>query len=150
MKQPCSINVRSAFATFAVLSVFATFAAHAAKTSAEVAREKHYPARYCSGAETREEIAALIEELWHKESSADTKIWPEGKIPMKAGDAPIKNCEDELWQRNLVVTDVNDPYFRFFPAPGDGAKPVVVILPGGGYVRLGLNKEGSEIAEWLN
>ena len=150
MKQPCSINVRSAFATFAVLSVFATFAAHAAKTPEEVAREKHYPARYCSGAETCEEIAALIEELWHKESPADTKIWPEGKIPMKAGDAPIKNCEDELWQRNLVVTDVNDPYFRFFPAPGDGAKPVVVILPGGGYVRLGLNKEGSEIAEWLN
>ena len=130
-----ALHVRSAFAAFAVLLIFATPAAHAAKTPEEVSRAKHYPARYCSGAETREEIAALIEELWSKESPADTKIWPEGKIPMKAGDAPIKNCEDELWQRNLVVTDVNDPYFRFFPAPGDGAKPVVVILPGGGYVR---------------
>ena len=145
-----SFHVRSAFAAFAVLSIFATPAVRAAKTPEEVAGAKHYPVRYCSGAETREEIAALIEELWSKESPSDTKIWPEGKIPMKAGDAPIKNCEDELWQRNLVVTDVNDPYFRFFPAPGDGAKPVVVILPGGGYVRLGLNKEGSEIAEWLN
>ena len=145
-----SFHVRSAFAAFAVLSLFATPAVRAAKTPEEVSRAKHYPVRYCSGAETREEIAALIEELWSKESPSDTKIWPEGKIPMKAGDAPIKNCEDELWQRNLVVTDVNDPYFRFFPAPGDGAKPVVVILPGGGYVRLGLNKEGSEIAEWLN
>ena len=145
-----AFHVRSAFAAFAVLSLFATPAVRAAKTPEEVSRAKHYPVRYCSGAETREEIAALIEELWSKESPSDTKIWPEGKIPMKAGDAPIKNCEDELWQRNLVVTDVNDPYFRFFPAPGDGAKPVVVILPGGGYVRLGLNKEGSEIAEWLN
>ena len=145
-----AFHVRSTFAAFAVLSLFATPAVRAAKTPEEVSRAKHYPVRYCSGAETREEIAALIEELWSKESPSDTKIWPEGKIPMKAGDAPIKNCEDELWQRNLVVTDVNDPYFRFFPAPGDGAKPVVVILPGGGYVRLGLNKEGSEIAEWLN
>ena len=145
-----AFHVRSAFAAFAVLSLFATPAVRAAKTPEEVSRAKHYPVRYCSGAETREEIAALIEELWSKESPSDTKIWPEGKIPMKAGDAPIKNCEDELWQRNLVVTDVNDPYFRLFPAPGDGAKPVVVILPGGGYVRLGLNKEGSEIAEWLN
>lgn len=143
-------NLFSSCAAFAVLSVLVAFSAFGAKTPEEVARERRYPARYCSGAETREEIAALIEELWHKESPADTKVWPEGKIPMKAGDAPIKNCEDELWQRNLVVTDVNDPYFRFFPAPGDGAKPVVVILPGGGYLRLGLNKEGSEIAEWLN
>ena len=143
-------NLFSSYAAFAALSVFIALSAFGAKTPEEVAKERHYPACYCSGAETREEIDALIEELWHKESPADTKIWPEGKIPMKAGDAPIKNCEDELWQRNLVVTDVNDPYFRFFPAPGDGAKPVVVILPGGGYIRLGLNKEGSEIAEWLN
>ena len=145
-----AFHVQSAFAGLAALSLFATTAAHAAKTPEEVSRAKHYPARYCSGAETREEIAALIEELWSKESPADTKIWPEGKVPMRASDAPIKNCEDELWQRNLVVTDVNDPYFRFFPASGEGAKPVVVILPGGGYIRLGLNKEGSEIAEWLN
>ena len=134
----------------AAFTVFAAFSAFGAKTPEAVAKERCYPVRYCAGAETPEEFAALAEELWHRNSDADTKLWPEGKIPLKAGDAPIKNCDDELWQRNLVVTDVNDPYFRFFPAPGDGAKPVVVILPGGGYMRLGLNKEGSEIAEWLN
>ena len=150
MKKPYNTNVRSAFAAFALISLLTTFAAQAAKTPEEVSRARHYPACYCSGAETREEIDALVEELWHKESPADTKIWPEGKIPLKAGDAPIKVCEDELWQRNLVVTDVNVPYFRFFPASGEGAKPVVVVMPGGGYIRLGLNKEGSEIAEWLN
>ena len=134
----------------AAFTVFAAFSAFCAKTPEAVAKERCYPVRYCAGAETPEEFAALAEELWHRNSDADTKLWPEGKIPLKAGDAPIKNCDDELWQRNLVVTDVNDPYFRFFPAPGDGMKPVVVILPGGGYRRLGLNKEGSEIAEWLN
>ena len=89
-------------------------------------------------------------ELWKHNPAADTKLWPEGKVPMKDNERPIKNLEQELWQRNLVVTDINDPFFTFFPAKGDGARPVVVILPGGGYWQLGWNKEGTEIADWLN
>ena len=56
-------NLFSSHAAFAVLLVLVAFSAFGAKTSEEVARERRYPARYCSGAETREEIAALIEEL---------------------------------------------------------------------------------------
>ena len=121
-----------------------------AKTPEEVSREKHYPVRYCADTDTPEARAALIAELWKHNPEADTKLWPEGKVPMKDNDRPIKNLEQELWQRNLVVTDINDPFFTFFPAKGDGARPVVVILPGGGYWQLGWNKEGTEIAEWLN
>ena len=121
-----------------------------AKTPAQVSKERHYPERYCADTETPEVRQALIAELWKHDPAADTKLWPEGKIPMKANDKPIKNLEHELWQRNLVVTDINDPFFTFFPAKGEGAKPVVVILPGGGYFQLGWNKEGTEIAEWLN
>ena len=121
-----------------------------AKTPEEVSREKHYPVRYCADTDTPEARAALIAELWKHNPEADTKLWPEGKVPMKDNDRPIKNLEQELWQRNLVVTDINDPFFTFFPAKGDGARPVVVILPGGGYRQLGWNKEGTEIADWLN
>ena len=121
-----------------------------AKTPEEVSREKHYPVRYCADTDTPEARAALIAELWKHNPEADTKLWPEGKVPMKDNDRPIKNLEQELWQRNLVVTDINDPFFTFFPAKGDGARPVVVILPGGGYWQLGWNKEGTEIADWLN
>ena len=124
--------------------------ASAAKTPEEVSKARHYPARYCAAADTPEEKAKLIEELWRHDPAAETKLWPEGKVPMRRNDKPIKNLEHELWQRNLVVTDINDPFFTFFPAKGEGAKPVVVILPGGGYSQLGWNKEGTEIADWLN
>ena len=121
-----------------------------AKTPEEVSKEKHYPVRYCADTDTPEAREALIVELWKHNPAADTKLWPEGKVPMKDNDRPLKKLEHELWQRNLVVTDVNDPFFTFFPAKGDGARPVVVILPGGGYWQLGWNKEGTEIADWLN
>ena len=124
--------------------------ASAAKTPEEVSKARHYPARYCAAADTPEEKAKLIEELWRHDPAAETKLWPEGKVPMRRNDKPIKNLEHELWQRNLVVTDINDPFFTFFPAKGEGAKPVVVILPGGGYSQLGWNKEGTEVADWLN
>ncbi len=138
-------------ARFAAAAAFAAAALLVqAKTPAEVSREKHYPARYCADTDTPEVREALIAELWKHDPAADTKLWPEGKVPMKANDKPIRNMEHELWQRNLIVTDVNDPFFTFFPAKGDGAKPVVVILPGGGYSQLGWNKEGTEVADWLN
>ena len=139
--------VRGAFAAALCL---AAVSSAAAKTPEEVSKERRYPARYCADTDTPEARAALIAELWRHDPAADTRLWPEGKVPMKAGDKPITNLEHELWQRNLVVTDINDPFFTFFPAKGEGAKPVVVILPGGGYRQLGWNKEGTEIADWLN
>lgn len=121
-----------------------------AKTAEDVAKARGYPVCYCAVADTTESRRALVAELWRHDPYADTKLWPEGKVPLKANDRPMKNLEHELWQRNLVVTDINDPFFTFFPASGKGAKPVVVILPGGGYFQLGWNKEGTKIADWLN
>ena len=121
-----------------------------AQTPEEVARARGYPVRYCAATGTVEMRQALVAELWKHDPAADTKLWPDGKVPLRDNDRPIKNLEHELWQRNLVVTDINDPFFTFFPAAGAGTKPVVVILPGGGYVQLGWNKEGTEIAGWLN
>ena len=139
-------NKISLFVAACAVVAFAAFA----KTPEEISRARRYPARYCADTESAEVRQALIAELWKHDPAADTKLWPEGKVPLKANDKPIKNLEHELWQRNLVVTDINDPFFTFFPAKGEGAKPVVVILPGGGYWQLGWNKEGTEIAEWLN
>lgn len=106
--------------------------------------------KYKAVVDTPEQRAALIAELWHPDPAMVTRIWPEGKVPLKANDKPIRNLEHELAQRNLVVTDVNDPYFVFYRAKQSGPRPVVVVLPGGGYYVLGINKEGSEVAEWLN
>ena len=150
MKKNILVGASLVRGAFAAALCLAAAAESFAKTPEEVSKERHYPARYCADDGTPEARAALIEELWKHDPAADTKLWPEGKVPMKANDKPLKKMEHELWQRNLVVSDVNDPFFTFFPAAGDGAKGVVVILPGGGYWQLGWNKEGTEIAEWLN
>ena len=134
----------------ALCGLLAVLSSLCAQTPEEVAKARGYPVRYCAATGTVEVRKALIAELWKHDPSADTKLWPDGKVPLKDNDRPIKNLEHELWQRNLVVTDINDPFFTFFPAAGAGAKPVVVILPGGGYAQLGWNKEGTEIAGWLN
>lgn len=141
-------NAARACALFAVC--VAASAVSSAKTPEEVAKEHRYPVRYCADTDTPGARAALIEELWKHDPATETKLWPEGKIPLRANDRPLRMIENELWQRNLIVTDVSDPFFTFFPAAGEGARPVVVILPGGGYAQLGWNKEGTEIAEWLN
>ena len=150
MKKNILVGASLVRGAFAAALCLAAAAQSFAKTPEEVSKERRYPARYCADDGTPEARAALIEELWKHDPAADTKLWPEGKVPMKANDKPIRMMEHELWQRNLVVSDVNDPFFTFFPAVGEGAKGVVVILPGGGYWQLGWNKEGTEIAEWLN
>jgi acetyl esterase/lipase len=49
------------------------------------------------------------------------------------------------------ITNVSSPTITVYPAPGQGAPaPAAIICPGGGYGKLAINKEGSEIAAWLN
>lgn len=109
-----------------------------------------YPSNYLGMDRTPEQRKALIQELWKHDESAETRLWPDGKVPFRKDDKPIRFVESELWQRNLVVSDINDPFFVFYPAKGVANAPVAVVLPGGGYSVLGWNKEGTEVAEWLN
>jgi len=109
-----------------------------------------YPSFYLELDRLATQRKTLSDNLWKHDEKAETRIWPAGKVPLRRNDKPLKFVENELWQRNLVVTDVNDPFFVFYPAKVTGPAPVAVVLPGGGYSVLGWNKEGTEIAEWLN
>lgn len=49
------------------------------------------------------------------------------------------------------LSKVLSPSITFYPAPAsDKPVPVVLVCPGGGYSILAIDKEGSEVAEWLN
>ena len=51
----------------------------------------------------------------------------------------------------LGAEDADKPSLTIFPAPADKANgAAVVVCPGGGYGHLSMDKEGSQIAEWLN
>ena len=60
-------------------------------------------------------------------------LWPHG-APGALGNKP----ED---QPTLTV---------YLPAPDKAVRTGVVVCPGGGYVMLAMEKEGTDIAEWLN
>lgn len=49
------------------------------------------------------------------------------------------------------ITDITNPSFTVYQVDkNDEPTPAVLIFPGGGYSILAINKEGTEIAEWLN
>ena len=111
---------------------------------------KTYPKRYLADTDTVEQQQALYRELWAHDPAAETRLWPAGKVPFRTGETRCRLDITELWQRNVIVRDVNDPFFVFYPAKGVEKAPVAVVCPGGGYACMGYNKEGTEIAEWLN
>jgi acetyl esterase/lipase len=77
-------------------------------------------------------------------------VWPAGKMPGKAST----QTEHEIPQREdgfHRVTDVSKPTLALYPAAkGKNPAPAMVVCPGGGYSYLVIDKEGSEIAAWLN
>lgn len=49
------------------------------------------------------------------------------------------------------LSKIHSPSITVYSAPAsDKPAPVVLICPGGGYAILAIDKEGTEIAEWLN
>lgn len=51
----------------------------------------------------------------------------------------------------IRLTNVSEPTLQLFlTGKSETPRPLVIILPGGGYKNLSMNKEGTEIAEWLN
>jgi acetyl esterase/lipase len=71
-------------------------------------------------------------------------LWPEG-VPDAKPDAGVEREVDER------VYNVQVPTLTRYPAPVATANgTAVIICPGGGYVRLAVNKEGTELARRLN
>jgi len=79
------------------------------------------------------------------------ELWPEGKMPAKGAKEPEAEvpAKGDGFHR---VTNVSRPTLALYPAKDrkSEAGPVVIVCPGGGYSYLVVDKEGSEIAAWLN
>lgn len=70
--------------------------------------------------------------------------------PAKAQDATYEAAPDK-GDGVIRLTGVANPTLAFYPAQsGAGAAPCVLVCPGGGYKILAYNKEGTEVATWLN
>jgi acetyl esterase/lipase len=73
-------------------------------------------------------------------------VWPEGKMPGTGGPGEGKLSENG---KGAGIGIVVRPELQIFRAPGEGLSPACVVCPGGGYNHLAFEKEGTEIAAWL-
>ena len=76
-------------------------------------------------------------------------VWPEARMPGRGAVEP----EGERPANDNVrrITNVSRSTLTIFPAPRKGAaSPAMIVCPGGGYSYVSYNKEGTDIAEWLN
>jgi acetyl esterase/lipase len=83
-------------------------------------------------------------------ASAVVTLWPEGKMPGKGAAATEQEVagKSDGFHR---ITNISKPTLTLYPAKkSDTPRPAVIVCPGGGYSYLVVDKEGSEIAGWLN
>ena len=82
----------------------------------------------------------------------EMKLWPRevpGDADFKA-PAPNPNAKPPK-DDTIRLALVTEPTLTLFRAPAEKANgAAVIICPGGGYNILAWNKEGTEVAEWLN
>lgn len=82
------------------------------------------------------------------------KVWPEGVAgPKPTGNVPAEAVLPPVANARSVVrlANVSSPELLMFPAPrGKATGTAVIILPGGGFSKLAMDLEGTEVAEHLN
>ncbi len=61
-------------------------------------------------------------------------------LPLWSGTAPLQTG----------TTEGDIPKIYTYPAPGPGPHPAVIVMPGGGYTHVVVEKEGAAEARWLN
>ena len=82
-------------------------------------------------------------------------IWP-GTAPGSPTDLPpeanVTTASDNVVAGRVVIrlSNVVRPTITLYKAPGAGNGPAVLVFPGGGYKRLSMDLEGTEICDWLN
>ncbi|MBS0208299.1 MAG: alpha/beta hydrolase [Planctomycetes bacterium] len=78
-------------------------------------------------------------------------VWP-ADVPGEKGDVGDEHEQPLKPNDNTIrVANVTRPTLTIFrPAKDKDTGATVIICPGGGYNILAFNKEGTEVAEWLN
>ncbi len=85
------------------------------------------------------------------EPATVVNVWPEQKMPGRAADQTEAFKSPER-KDAIRITNVSCPTLSVFPATTDhsGPAPAMLVCPGGGYGYVVMDKEGTEIAEWLS
>jgi acetyl esterase/lipase len=80
-------------------------------------------------------------------------LWPEGTPGTVATRPEATEDRRETGRVDRYISFVSMPTLTYFPAPGAASgkpEPIVLVLPGGGLRYVAIDKEGFEVARWLN
>ena len=76
-------------------------------------------------------------------------LWSKGAMPGQAAAGP-ERAMPARGDNVLRLTDISEPSFTVYKVAAEKPTPAVIICPGGGYGILAYDKEGTEVAAWLN
>lgn len=94
-------------------------------------------------------ILAILSGVSGVMAQTEIPLW-NGNMPGTA-TAEMEVAESGTEKNVLRVTNVSVPTLTLFLLKNQDAEtPFVIVCPGGGYRLLAFDKEGTEIAEWLN
>lgn len=89
-------------------------------------------------------ILGVLPDGFSQSAPSPIFLWPEGKIP---GRAVVQEAVQPGKEHDVI----GNPTITAFPAPGQSkATPAFVICPGGGYGCVCPEREGYQVAAWLN
>lgn len=82
-------------------------------------------------------------------------LWPKGNPePSKVVGPEIDPTTDAnrmvSGKVTVRVTNVSKPSLTVYPPKGKNTGAAALVLPGGAYIRLSYNLEGTEVCDWLN
>jgi acetyl esterase/lipase len=77
-------------------------------------------------------------------------LWP-GKVPGEISEKQKPVIDSTNKDKVIRITEITNPAIEvWLPDQAKNIGSGVIICPGGAYIRLSYNKEGTEIAQWLN
>jgi len=88
--------------------------------------------------------------IYGKTTATTVDVWPERHIPGKGADSP-ETDRPTTTDNFHRITNVSRPTLTLFRAKNNGSRqPAMIVCPGGGYTYVVIDKEGTELAAWLN
>lgn len=95
-------------------------------------------------------------EVWQPGANVERiALWPDG-APGGAGSNPLAELVEakvdvERWGSKPVTSifNVTQPSMLLYRPRGANAGAAVVVFPGGGYMKVAIDLEGSEVCDWL-
>lgn len=122
------------------------------RTSNVVLRETGQPNEYDLIGYTTDNVRDLFKLNKHfKYNAPPIPVWP-GKAPNEPPGMAAKKAAPQTGDDGVIrIPYVDKPELIHFPAPPNKRTGTcIIVCPGGGYGKLAWNKEGTEVANWLN